>query len=48
MIDEQVSSYERSNEEMPHPNIMLVMVIGVDTSEDKMTEFEKKTAHEGR
>ncbi|KAA0032365.1 ty3-gypsy retrotransposon protein [Cucumis melo var. makuwa] len=27
---------------MPHPNIMLVMVTDVDTSEDRMTELEKK------
>ncbi|KAA0032104.1 ty3-gypsy retrotransposon protein [Cucumis melo var. makuwa] len=27
---------------MPHPNIMSVMAIDVDTSEDRMTELEKK------
>ena len=35
-------SCERSNEEMPHPNIMSVMVTDVYTSEDRMSEFEKK------
>ena len=42
VINEQISSCKRSNEEMPHPNIMLVMVTGVGTSEDRMTELEKK------
>ena len=42
LIDEQISSCERSNEEMPHQNIMSVMVTGVDTNEDRMTELEKK------
>ena len=41
VIDEQISSYECLNEEIPHPNIMSVMVTGVDTSEDIMVEFEK-------
>ncbi|KAA0045444.1 ty3-gypsy retrotransposon protein [Cucumis melo var. makuwa] len=47
-IDEHNSSSEHSNEEVPHPNIMSVMVINVDTSEDRMVELEKKVnAHEG-
>ena len=41
-IDEQMFSRERSNEEIPHPNIMSVMVTGVDTGKDRMTELEKK------
>ena len=41
-IDEQIFSCERLNEETPHLNIMLVMATGVDTSEDIMTELEKK------
>ena len=42
LIDEQIFSCERLNEEMPHPNIMSVMVTGVDTNEDRMAELEKK------
>ena len=42
MIEEQISSSEHSNEKMPHLNIMSVMLTNVDTSEDKMTELEKK------
>ena len=42
LIDEQISSCERSNEEMPHPNIMPVMMTDVDTNEDRMAELEKK------
>ena len=42
MIDEQISFSEHSNEEMPHPNIMSVMVTDMDTSEDRTTELEKK------
>ena len=42
VIDEQISSCERSNEKMPHPNIMSIMVTDVDTSEDIMTELKKK------
>ena len=42
VIDEQISLCERSNEEMPYPNIMSVMVTDVDTSEDRMTGLEKK------
>ncbi|KAA0025450.1 ty3-gypsy retrotransposon protein [Cucumis melo var. makuwa] len=41
-IDEHNSLPERSNEEMPQPNIMSVIVTDVDTSEDRMTELEKK------
>ncbi|KAA0043179.1 ty3-gypsy retrotransposon protein [Cucumis melo var. makuwa] len=41
-IDEHNSSFECSNEEVPHPNIMSVMVIDVDTSEDRMAKLEKK------
>ncbi|KAA0061094.1 ty3-gypsy retrotransposon protein [Cucumis melo var. makuwa] len=39
---EDMSPFERSNEEAPQPNIMAVMVTDVDTSEDRMTELEKK------
>ena len=39
--DEKISSSECSNEEMPHPNIMSVMMT-MDTSEDRMTQLEKK------
>ena len=42
MIDEHNSSSVRPNEEMPHPHIISIMVIGVDTSKNKMTELEKK------
>ena len=42
VIDEQISFCERSNEEMPHSNIMSVMVTGVDTNENRMAELEKK------
>ena len=42
LIDEYNSSSERPNEEVPHPNIMSVMVIGVDTSKNRMTKLEKK------
>ena len=42
VIGEKISSCERSNEEMPHPNIMSVMVTGVDTNEDRMVELKKK------
>ena len=42
MIDEHNLSFERSNEKMPHPNIISVMVTDVDTSEDRMSELEKK------
>ncbi|KAA0054932.1 ty3-gypsy retrotransposon protein [Cucumis melo var. makuwa] len=41
-IDEHNSLSERSNEEVPHPNIMSVMVRDVDTSKDRMVELEKK------
>ncbi|KAA0055534.1 ty3-gypsy retrotransposon protein [Cucumis melo var. makuwa] len=41
-IDEYYSSSKPSSEEMPHPNIMSVMVINVDTSENRMAELEKK------
>ncbi|TYK00335.1 ty3-gypsy retrotransposon protein [Cucumis melo var. makuwa] len=41
-IDEHNSLSERSNEEVPQPNIMSVMVTDVDTSEDRMAELEKK------
>ncbi|TYK09793.1 ty3-gypsy retrotransposon protein [Cucumis melo var. makuwa] len=41
-IDEHYSSSQPSSEEMPHPNIMSVMVTNVDTSENRMTELEKK------
>ncbi|KAA0048159.1 ty3-gypsy retrotransposon protein [Cucumis melo var. makuwa] len=48
-IDEHNSSSEHSNEEVPHLNIMSVMVIDMDISEDKMAELEKKGSytHEG-
>ena len=42
MIDEHNSPSERSNEKMPHSNIMSVIVTGVDTNEDRMTKLEKK------
>ena len=42
MIDEHNSFSKRSNEEVPHPNIMSVMVTNMDTSEDRMAELEKK------
>ncbi|TYK25824.1 ty3-gypsy retrotransposon protein [Cucumis melo var. makuwa] len=42
MIDEHNSSSEHSSEKMPHPNIILVMVTDVDTSDDRMAELEKK------
>ncbi|KAA0046294.1 ty3-gypsy retrotransposon protein [Cucumis melo var. makuwa] len=41
-INEHNLSSERSNEKVPRPNIMSVMVIDVDTREDRMTELEKK------
>ncbi|KAA0033167.1 ty3-gypsy retrotransposon protein [Cucumis melo var. makuwa] len=41
-IDEHYSSSKPSSEEMPHPNIMSVMVTNVDTSENRMAELEKK------
>ncbi|KAA0050397.1 ty3-gypsy retrotransposon protein [Cucumis melo var. makuwa] len=41
-IDEHNSLSDRSNEKVPHPNIMPVMVTDVDTSEDRMAELEKK------
>ncbi|KAA0060608.1 ty3-gypsy retrotransposon protein [Cucumis melo var. makuwa] len=41
-IDEHNSLSERSNEEVPQPNIMSIMVTDVDTSEDRMTDLEKK------
>ncbi|KAA0031754.1 ty3-gypsy retrotransposon protein [Cucumis melo var. makuwa] len=41
-IDEHNSLSERSNEEVPQPNIMSIMVTDVDTSEDRMAELEKK------
>ncbi|TYK07338.1 ty3-gypsy retrotransposon protein [Cucumis melo var. makuwa] len=41
-IDEHNSSFEHSSEEMPHLNIMSVMVTDVDTSENRMAELEKK------
>ncbi|KAA0025377.1 ty3-gypsy retrotransposon protein [Cucumis melo var. makuwa] len=41
-IDEHYSSSQPSSEEMPHPNIMSVMVTNVDTSENRMAELEKK------
>ncbi|KAA0056609.1 ty3-gypsy retrotransposon protein [Cucumis melo var. makuwa] len=42
LINQHNSSSEHSSEEMSYPNIMSVMVAGVDTSEDKMSELEKK------
>ncbi|TYK24168.1 ty3-gypsy retrotransposon protein [Cucumis melo var. makuwa] len=42
-IDEHYSSSKPSSEEMPHPNIMSVMVANVDTSENRMAELEKKS-----
>ncbi|KAA0047487.1 ty3-gypsy retrotransposon protein [Cucumis melo var. makuwa] len=42
VIDEHNSSLKHSNEEMPHPSIMSVMVTDVDTSEDRMAKLEKK------
>ena len=42
MIDEHNSSSKRPYEEVPHPNIMSVMVNGVDTSENRMAELEKR------
>ncbi|KAA0039052.1 ty3-gypsy retrotransposon protein [Cucumis melo var. makuwa] len=42
VIDEHNSSSERSNEETPHPNIMSVIATDVDTSDNRMTELEKK------
>ncbi|KAA0051097.1 ty3-gypsy retrotransposon protein [Cucumis melo var. makuwa] len=41
VIDEHNSSFESSNEEVPYPNIMSVMVTDVDISEDRMIELEK-------
>ncbi|TYK06432.1 uncharacterized protein E5676_scaffold163G001350 [Cucumis melo var. makuwa] len=41
-IDEHNSLSERSNEEVPQPNKMSVMVTDVDTSEYRMAELEKK------
>ena len=41
MINEHSSSSEHSNEEIPHPNIMSVIVTNMDTSEDRMVELEK-------
>ncbi|KAA0048559.1 ty3-gypsy retrotransposon protein [Cucumis melo var. makuwa] len=41
-IDEYYSSSKPSSEEMPHPNIMSVMVTNVDTSENRIAELEKK------
>ncbi|KAA0055871.1 ty3-gypsy retrotransposon protein [Cucumis melo var. makuwa] len=38
---EDMPPFERSNNEVPQPNIMSVMVTDVDTSEDRMTELEK-------
>ncbi|KAA0051086.1 ty3-gypsy retrotransposon protein [Cucumis melo var. makuwa] len=42
VIDEHGSSFESSNEEMSHQNIMLVMVTDADTSVNRMTKLEKK------
>ncbi|KAA0050373.1 ty3-gypsy retrotransposon protein [Cucumis melo var. makuwa] len=42
VIDEHNLSSEHSSEEMPHQNIMSVMATNMDTSEDRMTELEKK------
>ncbi|KAA0035918.1 ty3-gypsy retrotransposon protein [Cucumis melo var. makuwa] len=42
MIDEHNSSSKHSSEEMPHPNIMSVMVTNMDTSENRMVELNKK------
>ena len=42
MTDEHNSSSGRPNEEVPHPNIMSVMVTGVDTSENRMAKLEKR------
>ncbi|KAA0064054.1 ty3-gypsy retrotransposon protein [Cucumis melo var. makuwa] len=42
VIDKHNSSYERPNEEVPHPNIISVMVIDMDTSEDRMAALEKR------
>ncbi|KAA0032448.1 ty3-gypsy retrotransposon protein [Cucumis melo var. makuwa] len=41
-IDEHYSSSKPSSEEMPHPNIMSVMVTNVDTSENRMAKLKKK------
>ena len=41
-VDEHNSLSECSNEEVPQPNIMSVMVTNVDTSENRMAELEKK------
>ncbi|TYK06211.1 ty3-gypsy retrotransposon protein [Cucumis melo var. makuwa] len=42
VVDEQISSSKHSSEKMFHQNIMSVMVAGMDTSEVRMTELEKK------
>ncbi|KAA0063235.1 ty3-gypsy retrotransposon protein [Cucumis melo var. makuwa] len=42
VINKHNSSFELSNEETPHPNIMSVMATDMDTSGDRMTELEKK------
>ncbi|KAA0052352.1 ty3-gypsy retrotransposon protein [Cucumis melo var. makuwa] len=42
VINKHKSSFERLNEEVPHPNIMSAMVTDVDTSEDRMTKLKKK------
>ena len=41
-IDEHNLSFECSNEEVPHTNIMSVLVTDVDISDDKMTELKKR------
>ena len=42
VVNEHISSSECSSEEMPHRNLMSIMVTNVDTNEDRMTELEKK------
>ncbi|TYK03122.1 ty3-gypsy retrotransposon protein [Cucumis melo var. makuwa] len=42
VIDEHNFPSDHSSKEIPQPNIMSVMVTNVDTSEDRMTELEKK------
>ncbi|KAA0049827.1 ty3-gypsy retrotransposon protein [Cucumis melo var. makuwa] len=42
VIDEHSSFFGSSDEETPHQNIMSVMVNGLDTSEERMAELEKK------
>ena len=42
VIDERNSSFEHPNKEIPHLNIISVMVTNVDTSEDRIVELEKQ------